>query len=1226
MADPVFLVDYHFGSGAIANPDGSVPATSTNLTAVAGPGTTPLGPRPRARSFHGNSRLLGSLILSHVDAARFTIRVVMRVTAPVTGRANVFEAESPACSLHLLPAAGSGDFRVMATVDNGRNGWTGVDSAARRMLQLNTWYTIDLAYDIDTLALLIDGVLVGVTAFPVGATAARTKAGFVMGVDPDLVRSPLRGEVAALQVLAGIPEGIEAELDDTRGGDEWRIRLKENTLLPAFGLGAREGDLAYDAVTASTRQRYRNATIAAASGYPAAFEMHGDIRNRYEQGSLGAKLGALLSDEENARVRGSRRSVFERGAIYWSPATGAKEVYGPMYLSYEQLGGSVSVLGLPVDLPDNIAGGRMQTFERGLMYLKNGATRAYEVHGAILQHYLATGGPAEWGFPISNEEDVLLAGDVMLGPPPTGARRSRFEFSTFYWSAATGAHEVHGAIREVYEQTGGAGLPHDTRFNGLGLPTVDESDWPVWAGNGRYNSFQHGSVVYDGAATVACPEFQLYLGLVQTEEDEGWGQGQNDLFFLIRVKRNGAEIYSKRVPGDGSFGGDNSHDLDMTLDPVINPNNAEIRITLEVEVWDEDGGFGGGDDHLGTFTTELNVANGWGLLIRADGLFSSNVDKVQRLDWQVRPRQLPDAPRDFWTLINRATSNIIYPQYAAAFSDIDDDPEWTDPDDWAEREYFGRVIKEAAAGGNCFGMVNSALHAWHGSDFGLPLARFSDWEAVRNLINIRQISYFGSDVVAQVKDQSDRGISPTQVFSETRSRNDAGEISVINLWSNTDYTGTGHSVLPVAWDDTSFPWTITVFDPNGGLTQTTISINQFNDTFSFNNALVALSGSMHYSPWGTIDHRQASPVWDPSLLLFALLLVAVGSDGKTTGITDAVGDNLLLADNPSLGVSRREIYSGAQPDPQFAGQFSSIVPPEGRLNGELLVRRVRAVIRRGYRERTGPALDMTLHQALTAMQTSVSHPGAVFDRAELKPQPLPPRLANALVRAGLPASVLGIKLRDLLHEFPQSKELAHLRRDAVAAVNDLGDWLRRQSSSRGPDFVHHIRGVRRGRLDYRTRFRLAQTRFLSAIDGGEQNMLRLEGLDGRMPLHRLTAGRDKLMTVEQMVRLGRNASFARIRIDGIPVRAGLEVILSMRAGLAAVDVLTAGERVNVPVRIETWRANQPVATRQVQHFTVPMEGGLRLTPQLLDPSGGLKAGQIETVFGEARNSVLFTSP
>jgi hypothetical protein len=111
--------------------------------------------------------------LSDVDPARFTIRVVMRVTKPVTDRANVFEAQAPACSLHLLPPAGSGDFRVITTVDNGRNGWTGVDSAARRTRQLNTWYTIDLAFDIDTLALVIEGVLVGVTAFPVGATAAR---------------------------------------------------------------------------------------------------------------------------------------------------------------------------------------------------------------------------------------------------------------------------------------------------------------------------------------------------------------------------------------------------------------------------------------------------------------------------------------------------------------------------------------------------------------------------------------------------------------------------------------------------------------------------------------------------------------------------------------------------------------------------------------------------------------------------------------------------------------------------------------------------------------------------------------------------------------------------------------------------------------------------------------------------------------------------------------------
>ena len=111
MADPVFLIDYHFGAGAIANPDGGVPATATNLTVVAGPGPTPLGPRPRARSFNGNGRLQGALSLPAVDAARFTVRVVMRCTAAVTDRANVFEAESPACSA-AAPVAGNGRGRL----------------------------------------------------------------------------------------------------------------------------------------------------------------------------------------------------------------------------------------------------------------------------------------------------------------------------------------------------------------------------------------------------------------------------------------------------------------------------------------------------------------------------------------------------------------------------------------------------------------------------------------------------------------------------------------------------------------------------------------------------------------------------------------------------------------------------------------------------------------------------------------------------------------------------------------------------------------------------------------------------------------------------------------------------------------------------------------------------------------------------------------------------------
>jgi hypothetical protein len=64
------------------------------------------------------------------------------------------------------------------------------------------------------------------------------------------------------------------------------------------------------------------------------------------------------------------------------------------------------------------------------------------------------------------------------------------------------------------------------------------------------------------------------------------------------------------VPNRGSFGGDNSHDLDLLFDPLIVPNDPELRLELSVEVWDEDDT--SGDDHLGTLTEELNISNAWG--------------------------------------------------------------------------------------------------------------------------------------------------------------------------------------------------------------------------------------------------------------------------------------------------------------------------------------------------------------------------------------------------------------------------------------------------------------------------------------------------------------------------------------------------------------------------------------------------------------------------------------
>src|SRR4051812_8402733 len=107
MADPTPLIDYTFASATIANADGTFPATSVMTTATAGPGLTPLGSRTHARAFKGKGHIAGTGDPSRLDAARFTIRMVMRVTAPVLDRENLFEASLPACSLHLLPSAGS---------------------------------------------------------------------------------------------------------------------------------------------------------------------------------------------------------------------------------------------------------------------------------------------------------------------------------------------------------------------------------------------------------------------------------------------------------------------------------------------------------------------------------------------------------------------------------------------------------------------------------------------------------------------------------------------------------------------------------------------------------------------------------------------------------------------------------------------------------------------------------------------------------------------------------------------------------------------------------------------------------------------------------------------------------------------------------------------------------------------------------------------------------------
>ncbi len=174
-----------------------------------------------------------------------------------------------------------------------------------------------------------------------------------------------------------------------------------------------------------------------------AREVHGDILARW--GSLGWErsfLGYPVTDELTAPDRVGRGSFFQGGAVYWTPSTGAHEVHGAIFAKWRSMGLERSVLGYPVtdefSMPDGV--GRASFFQGGAIYWTP-ATGAHEVHGAILSTWGAMGWErSPLGYPISDEYDV------------NAGRQSDFQGGFLRWTAATGV--VRTAVLGPYDRSG----------------------------------------------------------------------------------------------------------------------------------------------------------------------------------------------------------------------------------------------------------------------------------------------------------------------------------------------------------------------------------------------------------------------------------------------------------------------------------------------------------------------------------------------------------------------------------------------------------------------------------------------------------------------------------------------------------------------------------------------------------------------------------------------------
>lgn len=217
-----------------------------------------------------------------------------------------------------------------------------------------------------------------------------------------------------------------------------------------------------------------------------AHETHGEIWRKYKTlGGPGA-LGYPATDELSAPC-GGRYSDFKKESVitsvYWKAGIGAFETHGLIKAKYLERGGPCT-LGYPTT--DETAteadpAGRYNHFSNGYSIYWKPATGAHEVRGAIRDKYLALGGPDGFlGFPCTGE---TVTGVWALG------RYNNFEGGSIYWMAQTGAHEVHGAIRERWEALGGV-------VSWLGYPLTDESQVSGFSGDGRYNKFQGGAIYY----------------------------------------------------------------------------------------------------------------------------------------------------------------------------------------------------------------------------------------------------------------------------------------------------------------------------------------------------------------------------------------------------------------------------------------------------------------------------------------------------------------------------------------------------------------------------------------------------------------------------------------------------------------------------------------------------------------------------------------------------------
>lgn len=498
----------------------------------------------------------------------------------------------------------------------------------------------------------------------------------------------------------------------------------------------------------------------------------------------------VISDGRKYAIRGPRAQMFQNGLLLHTGSGGIMELYDEILAHWLLLGGADGFLGLPNYSQISIVDGAYAEFAGGRIYWSP-ATGAHEVHGAILEKVLRSRPVGASPWGFPTSDESDVAGHP-------GARVSFFQYGAVYWRADIGAVAISQDFLTHWMNGGGIGR--------YGMPTSE-----VQRGGSRGVEWQTftSAVLGRTAQTGVFEQFQASITRVTAQNiDDGveftpWPRSDTtaELFVKGWIWVDGVEVLHQTSPRATT-----AVDVNWVTAPF--PLRPDTTVRIRIEAYDHDSL--SKNDHLATYDRTWSYGDGlWGF---ADTLgphleqgphewTSSNADQGDvKFSFAITLPSTRDQARmreqHFWRFRNAGRDHLPWTMYKETFVDIDGDDVnyFTDPfDSW----YYDAEYEDVADGGNCFGFTVSAQRAFHGlGQIPQPLSlQTSDQrdDAVWRVINRAQGTQKAASVVLwkiAAKLSADY-CDPRNVWSRVKSSTDRG-LPVILSFRKKD---AGHAVL-----------------------------------------------------------------------------------------------------------------------------------------------------------------------------------------------------------------------------------------------------------------------------------------------------------------------------------------------------------------------------------------------------------------------------------------------